>query len=226
MIRPLTAAGRSVVLVAAAALVFSLVLADEFRLSESLIQRAHDDYGYFSRSRLLKWQDLINQHRNRPEREQLELVNDFFNSTILPATDRFHWREEDYWATPVETLVTRAGDCEDFVIAKYFTLRELGVPDGRLRLTYVRALRLGEPHMVLAYYETPDADPLVLDNVAKSIRPASQRSDLIPVYSFNGANLWMSRKRGRGAPVAGVRISRWKDVLTRMGKEGLGDGGE
>jgi predicted transglutaminase-like cysteine proteinase len=216
------AIGRAAVLLPAAILVFGLVLADEFRLSESLLQRAHDDYGYFARNRLVKWQDLINQNRNRAEREKLDLVNDFFNGTILATTDRRQWGAEDYWATPVETLVARAGDCEDFVIAKYFTLRELGVPDERLRLTYVRALRLGEPHMVLTWYETRDADPLVLDNVSRAIRPASQRSDLVPVYSFNGENLWMSKERGRGEPVGSSgRISRWQEVLTRMGREGL-----
>lgn len=206
----------------AVVLLIGLVTADEFRLNDALLQRVHDDYGYFARSRLIKWQDLINQNRHRTEREKLDLVNDYFNDTILAVTDRRHWKAEDYWATPVETLVTRAGDCEDFVIAKYFTLRELGVPDAHLRLTYVRALRLGEPHMVLAWYETPDADPLVLDNVSRRIKPASERSDLVPVYSFNGETLWMAKERGRGEAVGGPgRIARWQEVLTRMRDEGL-----
>ncbi|MBI4206399.1 MAG: transglutaminase-like cysteine peptidase [Betaproteobacteria bacterium] len=107
--------------------------------------------------------------------------------------DIIHWGKEDYWATPIEFLSTNAGDCEDFSIAKYFTLRALGVPDDRLRLTYVKELvQYNQAHMVVAYFPSPDAEPLVLDNINKTIQPASARSDLLPVYSFNGSNLWLA----------------------------------
>ena len=95
------------------------------------------------------------------------------------AEDSQVWGQTDYWATPLEVLARGAGDCEDYVFAKYFTLRELGVAEHRLRMTYVRA-RIGgagssvtQAHMVLSYYPTPDAVPLVLDNLVTGIRPAS-----------------------------------------------------
>jgi len=147
-------------------------------------------------------------------------VNDFFNQVRF-ISDEKHWKSTDYWATPVEFLSTNGGDCEDFSIAKYITLRELGVPDERLRITYVKALQLNQAHMVLAYYETPDSEPLILDNLMASIRPASKRPDLLPVYSFNGNDLWMSKLRGRGQVIRGgsQRINLWRDLTIRLKTE-------
>lgn len=202
------------------ALVLSLALADEFRLSEGILSYVADKHGGFARRRLLEWQELINSNRNRSDLQKLEIVNDFFNERIIFISDSRHWGREDYWATPVETLATKGGDCEDFVIAKYFTLREMGMADDRLRLTYVTSTRLRQPHMVLTYYATPDAEPLVLDNVTRRIEPASSRSDLNPVYSFNGEGLWMAKERGRGNLVGSAsRVGAWRDVLLRMDDE-------
>ena len=118
------------------------------------------------------------KHRALSERQKLELVNDFMNRTPFK-TDQEHWGKVDYWATPVEFLSTNGGDCEDFSIAKYFTLRALGVADDKLQITYVKETRVyNEAHMVLAYFATPDAEPLILDNINKTIQPASNRGDL------------------------------------------------
>jgi predicted transglutaminase-like cysteine proteinase len=147
-------------------------------------------------------------------------VNHFFNQMRF-ISDQQHWHRADYWATPVEFLSTSGGDCEDFSIAKYFTLRELGVSDKRLRITYVKALRLNQAHMVLAYYARPESEPLILDNLIPQIRPASERTDLLPIYSFNGNNLWMSKERGQGRKIEGgsLRINLWRDLNIRMKKE-------
>jgi len=180
------------------------------------IEREH---GVAARQRVSTWQALIDLGRNLSETEKLDRVNAFFNELRF-VDDLTHWGRPDYWATPMETLVTNGGDCEDFSIAKYVTLREMGVPEDRLRLTYVKALRLNQAHMVVTYYPTPDADPLVLDNLVAEIRPASRRSDLFPVYSFNGDGLWLAKIRDSGARVGtSERISLWQDMLERMRKE-------
>ena len=152
------------------------------------------------------------------ERQKLELVNDFMNRTPFK-TDQEHWGKEDYWAMPIEFLLTNGGDCEDFAIAKYFTLRALGVPEEKLQITYVKEVNLfNEAHMVLAYFPSPDAEPLILDNVNKSIQPASIRTDLAPVYSFNGSGLWLAKAQsGRGeAEGSSNRIVYWKELQARM----------
>ena len=111
------------------------------------------------------------------------------------------WGVKDYWATPLEFLSRGAGDCEDYSIAKYFTLKELGVSEKKMRITYVKALKLRQAHMVLTYFETPRSVPLVLDNLIPTIKPATQRKDLLPVYSFNGSGLWLAKSRGSGKKV-------------------------
>jgi len=134
-------------------------------------------------------------------------------------SDREHWGKEDYWATPIEFLSTNGGDCEDYSIAKYFTLRALGVSDEKLQITYVKEIRVyNEAHMVLAFFQNPDAEPEILDNINKSLQEASSRTDLVPVYSFNGSGLWLAKEQtGRGQSVGSAdRIGHWKDLQGRM----------
>jgi predicted transglutaminase-like cysteine proteinase len=115
------------------------------------------------------------------------------------------------------------GDCEDFAIAKYFSLINLGIPIAKLRLVYVRALQQGpngpvqQAHMVLAYYASPNADPAVLDNLIPEIRPASRRNDLSPIFSFNSSGLW----QGTGNQSSTSNLSRWQDLLARARAEGF-----
>jgi predicted transglutaminase-like cysteine proteinase len=192
-------------------------------LAEKVLAGAERKYGADARKRLFAWEQLIAHAKGRPEPEKLVLVNDFFNR-IPFLSDAAHWEREDYWATPVEMLASNGGDCEDFSIAKYFTLAALGVPVDKLKITYVRARMLSpgnQAHMVLAYYATPAAIPAVLDNLVPEIRPASLRPDLTPVYSFNGDGLWLARERGDGKPVAGGsgNIGFWRELKARMGKE-------
>lgn len=204
------------------------------------IRRAVAQYGPEAAVRLRAWRMLLAGPRGGDERALLDAVNRFFNR-IPYASDIEHWGKDDYWATPVELLASNGGDCEDYAIAKYLTLRELGVPADRMRITYVkvtganqanlRALLLGRTqaaasvgagadaaHMVLAYYPTPAAEPLILDNREALIRPAGQRPDLVPVYSFNGDGLWLAKEatgRGRYAGSA-TQLEHWRDLLRRL----------
>jgi len=159
---------------------------------------------------------------------QCEQVNQFINRHVRYREDIDHWQQTDYWATPMETLGSRGGDCEDFTIAKYMTLLKLGVPNERLRLIYVRAAiggansSVSQAHMVLGYYATPDAVPLILDNLVTRVLPANQRADLKPVFSFNSVGLWVGNNpESQADPTA--RLSRWRDVLARMQAEGFND---
>lgn len=173
-------------------------------------------FGHAGSARVFAWRELIERDRDLPLAGKLAAVNDFFNQLQF-VDDASHWRRRDYWATPIEFLGSNGGDCEDFAIAKYFTLLELGVPETRLQITYVKAVALNQAHMVLAYYAHPAADPLVLDNLVAEVLPGSARSDLVPVYSFNGQGLWVSRARGRGKRVGTAdRLSLWQDLIKRL----------
>lgn len=204
---------RSALLLALLLLVVSVAA---FELSSRLLAYVENEFGTEARSRLETWQNLHNMAAAAPTRRQLAMVNSFFNRARF-INDIKHWGEEDYWATPVELLATNGGDCEDFSIAKYLTLKSMGVPDEQLRITYVKALELNQAHMVLAWYETPDSDPLILDNLINEIKPASTRTDLEPVYSFNGEGLWLNRA-GAGSKRIGEadKLSRWTDLNNRL----------
>lgn len=186
-------------------------------VTEAQIQATEKKYGSRAADRLRQWQELVDENQNMDEEDKLELVNDFFNRVDF-VDDIIHWKKKDYWATPVEMLATDAGDCEDYSIAKYFTLKALGVPENKLYITYVKALRYNQAHMVVTYFKTPKSTPLVLDNINKRILKASKRKDLVPVYSFNGEGLWLSRQRGKGKSVKGgtSKLRQWNDLLNRL----------
>lgn len=205
-----------------AALLSSLTLLSwplwaELDFSEAFLARIEAKHDRFARQRFEEWQALIADSQDLPEKDKLEAVNKFFNSNVQFIDDIMLWGKEDYWATPVEMLAIGAGDCEDYSIAKYFTLKALGVNEDKLRITYVKAVEIGQAHMVLTYYETNRAVPLVLDNLITDIEPASRRGDLVPVYSFNGAGLWLAKSRGEGQRVGdSSRLSLWQDLEKRM----------
>ena len=170
-------------------------------------------------------QPLLMQSVGQDEAAQLQAINQFFNRRIQFRDDTEAWGQVDYWASPLESLDRGQGDCEDYAIAKYFSLLAVGMPVAKLRLVYVRA-QIGGPngvvqaHMVLAYYASPGAEPMILDNLITDVRPASRRPDLVPVFSFNSEGLW----QGVGPQAAGdpaARLSRWREVLVKARAEGF-----
>lgn len=191
-----------------------------------ILRNAESRYGSLgaAKQRILDWDALIKSSAALSEADKLDEVNRFFNRSIRFTDDIRLWQQNDYWATPVEMLVKGAGDCEDYSIAKYFTLRRLGIPSEKLRITYVKALNYNQAHMVLTYYASPTAEPLVLDNLINDIRPASQRKDLLPVYAFNAEGLYLAGSNTRKSDTK--KLSRWQDILKKMRAEGfaIGDG--
>jgi predicted transglutaminase-like cysteine proteinase len=205
-------------------LVLSIVTVAQINISAELLAKVEKKYGKAGRIRIEEWQQLLDSQaaQGLPEKDKLKKVNDFFNQRIDFVDDAMLWKVNDYWATPIEFLAQGAGDCEDYAIAKYFTLKALGVPEEKIRITYVKAVELNQAHMVLTYFETPRSVPVVLDNLIPQIKPANQRGDLLPVYSFNGSGLWLAKARGSGQRVGGTeRLSLWTDLTQRMMKNDL-----
>lgn len=186
------------------------------QVSLTLLDRVEQKYGKEARIRVARWQQLIKQNQLNSELEKLKLTNDFFNQLVF-VDDIIHWQRNDYWATPIETLATNGGDCEDFAIAKYYTLSQLGVAEECLKLVYVKALSIDRAHMVVSYQCFNNDVPLILDNLNTEILPGHQRSDLLPVYSFNARGLWATQSMGLDKKVNGKRDFRlWNDLQKRM----------
>lgn len=215
-IHPITATLLGVLLLMACS---SLLMAKGLvEFSPALLNNVETKFGKSAVLRLKALTKLVGNNQAKGEMEKVKLVNDLFNQ-IPYYTDIVHWRKDDYWATPFEKLTTNGGDCEDYSIAKYYTLLELGVPDKKLRIMYVKAINWGEAHMILAYFPSSKSIPLVLDNINPKIFPANKRKDLIPVYSFNGNGLWLAKGRGAGKRVgSSSRLKLWTDLKRRVKK--------
>lgn len=177
-----------------------------------------------------EWRNLIEQSRRSNEINALKQVNDFFNQQIKFATDVQVWKKNDYWASPMQTLAMRKGDCEDFAIAKYFSLITANVPEQKLRLMYVQAMisdQVQQAHMVLAYYPTSDAEPLILDNLNPEIMLASSRKDLKPIYSLKRQDSDGYKTDAQDAQLRlkeamrQYRMSIWEDLIKRAQAEGF-----
>ena len=127
-----------------------------------------------------EWRSMSASITGLSERAKVWQVNAFFNQKIRYEEDIVLWGQDDYWATPLETLSQGRGDCEDYAIAKYFTLLELGIPSARMRLVYVVLVTRGRDindsrrhsHMVVAYFPRPASEPWILDNLNDDILPA------------------------------------------------------
>ena len=184
-----------------------------------LASYARQHYGAKAGRAVEAWQAMLAQAAGLDEQEKLRMVNGFWNNALIGGEDISIWGQVDYWATPLQSLAKGAGDCEDYVIGKYFSLLHLGVAPEKLRFVYVRA-QVGSQsiaHMVLGYYPQPQAEPLVLDSLVDRIQPAHNRPDLTPVFSFNAQGVYIPG--GKRSSVE--RIGRWRDLLSRMRTEGF-----
>lgn len=191
------------------------------KMQESMRSRYGDD----GIALLDAWQRMLADANRNSTEDKLIQVNQFFNRHVRYTEDTMLWKKSDFWATPLDLMGMRAGDCEDYTIAKYLSLLQLGFSNQQLRLIYVKAQiggaqsKIFQAHMVLGYYPTPDATPLILDSLINTIEPANQRPDLRPVFSFNSEGLWVGNKETTADPTA--RLSRWRDLLARVHEEGF-----
>ena len=188
------------------------------------IETVTQQYGAKAQARGIAWREHLSDLDGADTQDQLASVNQFFNQRVRWQTDSEIYGVEDFWATPAETLGRGMGDCEDFTIAKFVSLRHLGVPAEQLRLTYVQlkvTATQSQAHMVLAWYPKPNTTPLILDNANPRILPASQRKDLKPIFSFNSEELWLGNSRSATNASPSARISQWRQMVARAEQEGI-----
>ncbi len=178
------------------------------------------------------WMKMMGRAQKLDASGKVRAVNSFFNRYIQFGSDLAVWGAEDYWASPMELLNKGSGDCEDYAITKYYSLRLLGIDDRQLRLLYVvpiagstatysRSTAAGEAgpgqaHMVLGYSESgAQSDELqILDNMVDSIRPLSKRTDFQVSYGFNETQLWSGGDLMSNDPRQS--ISRWNQLLVSL----------
>jgi predicted transglutaminase-like cysteine proteinase len=187
-------------------------------ITKEQLEKITKTYNARAGKRLSLWNKMMIKANGLDDLAQLKAVNDYFNR-IKYLTDRKHWGIGDYWATAFEFIGSGAGDCEDFATAKYFSLKLLGVEDKKLQLSYVKLKthnkKYSSSHMVLSYFSTPDAEPILLDNVNLRLKLASERPDIIPIFSFNASSLLKSKHRGKQSKIAQYNLDHWQELINK-----------
>jgi predicted transglutaminase-like cysteine proteinase len=136
------------------------------------------------------WKEFIAELQGKDEATQLKEVNSAFNAHRY-TLDIDNWGIEDYWETPYQFL-KKNGDCEDYAIAKYFTLKALGIPIEDMRVVALQDLNLNLGHAVLVVYVGDT--PMLLDNQIASVVPANSIHHYNPVFSINETGWWLHRR--------------------------------
>ncbi len=143
----------------------------------------------FNRCHLREWTDFLAGLRGADPMAMLREVNHFLNQRPY-IIDLRNYGVEDYWATPFQFL-SRDGDCEDYAIAKYFSLRALGFPTDSMRIVVLHDLNLRTAHAILVVYLGDRA--MVLDNQAPTVVDARTIRHYRPIYSINEEHWWLHR---------------------------------
>jgi predicted transglutaminase-like cysteine proteinase len=199
-------------------LLFNSAFAQEPYVDKSTLLKIGKKYKMFAKRRFYFQQQTLESVEKSNDMQKLKAVNDFYNG-VKYSSDLKIYNKKDYWATPYEFLGKDRGDCEDYVIAKYFALKYLDVDPSKLFFTYVRSTKFKAPHMVLTYFKTPRSEPLILDNNNLRIFPATKRKDLIPIYNFNGDSLYKAGKKGTGKKIKDKKShKKWDELKKNMKK--------
>ncbi|MCG3718019.1 transglutaminase-like cysteine peptidase [Aliarcobacter butzleri] len=199
---------------------FSNSFAYEFKLNQkdkNLIEKSTQKS--FILKRLAKYEEVKSKARNLDINKKLTQINLFINGS-LAEFDNASMGIDDYWMTPKEFFIKGHGDCEDYVIAKYFTLLELGVKKENLYPAIVKVEGSASLHLVLLYVEDKNKSPLVLDNLSFKILPFSKRTDLTPIAAFNEIDSYtLTREKFlQKANVDWGKENKWEKLLNRVYK--------
>lgn len=199
---------------------FSNSFAYEFKLNQkdkNLIEKSTQKS--FILKRLAKYEEVKNKARNLDINKKLTQINLFINGS-LAEFDNASMGIDDYWMTPKEFFIKGHGDCEDYVIAKYFTLLELGVKKENLYPAIVKVEGSASLHLVLLYVEDKNKSSLVLDNLSFKILPFSKRTDLTPIAAFNEIDSYtLTREKFlQKANVDWGKENKWEKLLNRVYK--------
>ncbi len=170
--------------------------------------------------RLIKYIDLKKKIKNFSAEKKLNYVNTFYNK-ILPVNDKTKYQADDYWATPKEFLIQGKGDCEDYAISKYFTLKEAGIPQNKLFLSIVKVKNATNYHMVLTYLEDKKSIPLILDNLSFKVLPFTKRVDLESKVLFNEEEAYILKnyRLHKRARIDWGEVNKWELLLNRIYKK-------
>jgi len=169
-----------------------------------------------AKNRIIDYEKQIHSCSSLSKKKQLQRIN-FYLNTLLPQYDTVINKKEDNWATPKEFLKIGYGDCEDYVIIKYYSLIRLGFDEKKLFITVVKEKFRGGYHMFLSYFQYKGKPPLVLDNLSFKILPMYKRSDLEAQYYINSTGVYKLLKNNKLHKIAD-RYKKFEDLQKKVTK--------
>jgi predicted transglutaminase-like cysteine proteinase len=131
-----------------------------------------------------KFLRIVDAGRSRVGRSRLSEINRAVNLAIQPMSDLAQYRVMDIWASPLMTFNSGAGDCEDYAIAKYVALQEIGIKSDDLRLVLVHDHAVDQDHMVIAARD--HGQWLILDNRTMWMITDREMSRVTPLAALGG----------------------------------------
>ena len=167
----------------------SILLAETYPNFTNSELRAIKKNNVISKNRIVDYQKTLLTLKTLNQETQLNKVN-FYLNRLLPQYDDIINKKLDNWATPKEFLIVGYGDCEDYVIIKYYSLIKLGFDEKKLFITIVKEKFKGGNHMVLTYFKTKNEPPLVLDNLSFKILDLKTRTDLEAQLFINSSGVY------------------------------------
>ncbi len=144
----------------------------------------------FNQCHLKYWGRFLDNLRDVDPMVQLGRIHSYMNEAPY-ITDPHNWNMPDYWATPKQ-FFDRDGDCEDYAIAKFTSLRALGWDNDHMRIVVLKDLNLGIAHAVLVVYFEGVA--WVLDNQIEQLITADNIHHYRPLFSLNEESWWLHRR--------------------------------
>ena len=193
-------------------------------LSKELILSPHErkqieqlPQSHFILNRFEAFEEMRQKVKPLDTMQKLTQVNLFFNQS-LPIHDETKYNSDDYWATRKEFIINGKGDCEDYAIAKYLTLIEVGIPKKELYLAVVQVKEHTTYHMILLYHDEVSQTFYVLDNLSFRVLPLKKRVDLIPIVAFNEFESRELKENSLGKPtrIDWGKTDKWKVLLERI----------
>ena len=139
--------------------------------------------------------DLSAEGAGRNGRARVGLINRAVDTAISPASDEAQWRVPDHWSSPLETLQSGRGDCEDYAIVKYLALLEVGISEADLRIVLMKNVFPSEDHAVLA--ARVDGEWLILDSRTLTLVRDMDVTRAAPIFVLDNVGAWRVLPSGR-----------------------------
>lgn len=200
-------------LVATVCFLANFAYANDFRIDPNFKPKYYNSQ---SKNILNDYEKFINKIKNRSFMDKLKLVNGYLNSLNAHYDDKDN--KKDYWSTRGEFLSRGGGDCEDYAIAKYYTLKDLGFDTKNMCLLVVKEKYSGFYHMVLSVWQKDKNQPLILDNLSFKVLRANKRVDLKPHTCINENGYFSVNKNGKRAK-KNIRFKAFEKMLKREKRE-------